>query len=194
MIAPVVTMVSGREVSLLHPVASDIVIEDIAHHLAMQCRWVGAVRTHYSVAQHSVCVAGLCPPEARLWGLLHDASEAYLGDVSTPLKQAPFMAGYRAIEAQLQRVIFHRFGLIGDPPAAVAEADHLLLVSEAQDLLARVPSGWPEAWRAPAARYPHRLEPWDQARATRNFLIAFEKLTQREVAPGHPWGASAATF
>lgn len=77
---------TGRQFWPLQPRADEICIEDIAHHLSMQCRFTGATRFHYSVAQHSVLVSQLAPDgENPLWGLLHDAAEAYLVDVATRL-------------------------------------------------------------------------------------------------------------
>lgn len=162
---------SGRQVFLLAPTHEQIDIDDIAHQLAMQCRWVGATRAFYSVAQHSVLVAGLVPPPYRLWGLLHDASEAYLGDVNSRFKQSAPMSGYRAVEGHLQQVIFHCFGLHGPLPEEVRMADLQLLACESRDLLVKpVPTAY-----APPAKF-RITETWDPSRAKANFLLAFEKL------------------
>jgi hypothetical protein len=170
------TTCSGRQVDLLAPSPDAIVIGDIAHHLALQVRWVGAVRSFYSVAQHSVHVAQIVPGEHRLWALLHDASEAYLGDVSAPLKGWTGMSGYRALEAQLQHVIEHRFGLRGPRPASVDEADHRVRVAEAHDLLVTVP---PSMQGLPRAGFV--IHPKSPAGAKAWFLNAFAALT--ELAP-----------
>ena len=61
-------------------------IEDIAHGLAFQCRFNGQTGTFYSVAQHSLMVMSLVPEELQFAALLHDAAEAYLGDMVKPLK------------------------------------------------------------------------------------------------------------
>src|ERR1017187_10636100 len=76
-----ITTFSGIHFWPLLPNPADIRIEDIAHALSNQCRFAGHAREFYSVAEHSVRVSQLCPPEDALWGLLHDASEAYLTDV-----------------------------------------------------------------------------------------------------------------
>jgi 5'-deoxynucleotidase YfbR-like HD superfamily hydrolase len=82
----IINTVSGIEMDLLNPTPEMIDINDIAHSLGMQCRFGGHVSMFYSVAQHSVFVAGKAPAELRKHALLHDAAEAYLQDITAPLK------------------------------------------------------------------------------------------------------------
>lgn len=168
---------TGRQVFPLAPRPDDIVIEDIAHALALQVRFAGHTRAPYSIAQHAVHVSQLVPPADALWGLLHDASEAYLVDVPRLLKRMPVFAGYRACEALLQRVIYHRFGLVGDEPPSVKEADVRMLVAEAQDLLGDLHADWPVEIRERRARRPSfRVTPWSAVEAERAFLARFAAL------------------
>jgi 5'-deoxynucleotidase YfbR-like HD superfamily hydrolase len=91
------------------PRREDVRVEDIAHALALQCRFAGHCRVPYSVAEHSVRVAEWVWDEtsgdrrASLAALLHDASEAYCVDVPRPLK--PYLTGYREIEHGVMHVI-----------------------------------------------------------------------------------------
>src|ERR1017187_2988058 len=110
-------------------------VEDIAHALAHRCRFGGHASKFYSVAEHSVHVSQLYLPEHALWGLLHDASEAYLVDLPRPLKLLPEFAPYREAECQLQRAVAVRFGLPPYQPASVTEADDTMLWIEAHSLL-----------------------------------------------------------
>ena len=77
---------SGKKFYHLAPSAEMVDIVDIAHALSLTCRWTGHTRYHYSVAQHSWYFSYLVPKEFALSALLHDASEAYLGDMNRPLK------------------------------------------------------------------------------------------------------------
>lgn len=77
---------TGKKFFPLHPHQNEYVIEDIAHALSMKCRFAGHCNAFYSVAEHSVKVSRIVAPESQLWGLLHDAAEAYLPDVCQPIK------------------------------------------------------------------------------------------------------------
>ena len=100
----------------LKPAPERMDIVDIAHALSMLCRANGHFRTFYSVGQH--CVNCAREAEARglskhvqLACLLHDASEAYLSDVTRPVKQE--LPKYLQIEAPLQEAIWHKY--LGTP-------------------------------------------------------------------------------
>lgn len=121
---PWIQTFTGRRFHPLSPMPDDIVIDDIAHALAMICRYAGHTSTFYSVAEHSVIVSLHVPAEYAREALLHDASEAYIGDVSRPLKHHPVMSEYRRVEAELTCAIFERFG-IKSTDASRAEIDRV---------------------------------------------------------------------
>lgn len=77
----------------------DIDIEDIAHALSHIPRFAGHTKKFYSVAQHCVWVAEHCPQPYMLGGLLHDAAEAYLMDIPTPVKER--IPGYKEAEHRI---------------------------------------------------------------------------------------------
>jgi hypothetical protein len=127
---------SGRIMRPLAPSPDDLCIEDIAHALANSCRFTGHVRRFYSVAQHAVLVSEILPPALRLCGLMHDASEAYLSDISRPVKRQPvFGEVYKAAEERLMLVIAERFGFEWPPDELIHWADDVLLRSEQRDLM-----------------------------------------------------------
>lgn len=103
-----ITTLSGQYFDILRPEEYDYQIEEIATALSNLCRYTGHVNSFYSVAEHSVLVSRIVPERLALAGLLHDASEAYLGDVSSPLKK--LLPEYRAIEERVQRAIANAFG------------------------------------------------------------------------------------
>jgi 5'-deoxynucleotidase YfbR-like HD superfamily hydrolase len=126
----------------LNPCVEDIKIQDIAHALSHVCRFTGHVSHFYSVAEHSIRVAERLPKELQLAGLLHDASEAYISDVSSPLKHSEGFARYREIEAVLQEVIYNRFGVRNGYDPKVKEADAWALGEETKYLVEKKP--WTE--------------------------------------------------
>src|SRR5713226_1215903 len=102
---------TGKQFYHLNPQPEMVCIEDIAHSLAMLCRWTGHTKFHYSVAQHSIYCSRIGPQETALERLLHDASEAYLGDMNRPLKHFTNAGpAYREVESKVQTVIYRKFG------------------------------------------------------------------------------------
>lgn len=119
---------SGKCVNILDLQPDDIDIKDIAHALALINRFNGHTIWPVSVAIHSVNVARLCPPNWALQGLLHDASEAYLGDIPRPMKRLPSLFGsYCELEWEVQSRIYHRFGCpdIMQPEVKLADQEAL---------------------------------------------------------------------
>jgi len=142
----IIACFTGTMVAPLNPDPETIMIEDIAHALAMQCRFTGHTRWHYSVAQHSVGVSQLVPDTDRLRGLLHDATEAYLSDIARPIKRfaGEFGAVYTAVEDGLMEAVSARFGLGDIMTKAVKDADNIMLANEIRTLMPESPSfdGW----------------------------------------------------
>jgi 5'-deoxynucleotidase YfbR-like HD superfamily hydrolase len=131
---------TGRRFWPLSPRIEDLDIDDIAHALSNICRFGGHCREFYSVAQHSVLVSRLVPEHLAFTGLMHDATEAYLGDMVRPLKYS--LPQFLEIEDALWRVIARRFELPLRLPAEVKEADEIALMTERRDLIVRTPEGW----------------------------------------------------
>lgn len=139
---------TGKHFNVLSPIPSQVDPKDIAHQLSLECRWGGATRRHYSVAEHSMWVARfarcLVPAElkdlAAAWGLLHDAHEAYVKDVPTPIKVL-LSERYLQLCAGLDVAIKARFSMPNLPPvivAAVHAADHHAAWCEAEALLTAI--------------------------------------------------------
>lgn len=123
---------SGVKIDLENPQPQDIDICDIARGLSHCCRFAGQLPRFYSVAQHSTLVASLVDRPLRLAALLHDGSEAYMGDLSRNLKHSRFLVGYRVLEEKLQGVIQQRFGYLTsrEDLEHIKTADNLAAVYE----------------------------------------------------------------
>lgn len=169
---------TGKKFFPLEPKIEDICIEDIAHSLSMQCRFVGHSKRYYSVAQHSVVMVNryFSRPfdlELSRYALLHDASEAYLSDIPRPLKHLPQFQFYRDAENYLSGLIYQKFGLDRVEPTAVKQADWDILCEEAMSPVIMFPIH-PD-WNA-------RCEPsidftsWTPEEAESIFLEKFHKL------------------
>lgn len=127
---------TGIQFDILRPTVRMVDIEDIAHALSQANRFTGHCKFPYPVAQHSRLASYLVPEEFALWTLLHDASEAYCGDMNRPLKH--FSAAgkaYRRVEKRVQGVICDRFGLSRIEPPQVKLADTAMLFAEKEQLM-----------------------------------------------------------
>ena len=130
---PWIQTATERVFNFLQPDVNDISIRDIAHALSNICRFTGHVGEFYSVAQHSVLVSYLVNPVYAREALLHDASEAYLGDVARPLKA--MLPEYKELEQHVQQEIAKAFYLCWPIPDEVKLADNRALRAEKRDLI-----------------------------------------------------------
>lgn len=126
---------TGQWITPLDPPHGEINIVDIAHSLAMTCRFSGHCRKYYSVAEHSVVVSELAGHDEDLarWGLMHDASEAYLPDVARPIKE--HLLGFKAWEHALLKSVADTFSLPWPIPKDIKYLDTLALKAEAELLM-----------------------------------------------------------
>ncbi len=164
---PYILTHTGKRFHHLAPGPGEICIQDIAHALSRICRFTGHIApAHYSVAQHSVMVSYTCNPKDALWGLLHDAPEAYCSDLSSPLKYAPGMEGYRLIEQKIMKAVCTYFGLDQQEPPGVKFADRRVFTSELSDLFvspaaeqeaAHYAIKWPRHSSLPIVAWPAEL-------------------------------------
>lgn len=147
-------------------------IHEIAHALSNICRFTGHCREFYSVAQHSVLVSRLVPQDIALAGLLHDAAEAYVGDMSGPLKRQ--LPQYKAIEQRIEAVIAKCWDVeLHDP--RIKEADKVAVMTEKRDLLPKTGAGsW--AWLEGVQPAPGRIVSWSPELARVLFLDRYREI------------------
>lgn len=180
---------SGRPYRLDRPDPRDVDIDDIAHSLAATSRFNGHTKWEsgglwgYSVAQHSVLVAKIVsrisgefpkPPTGAhlpLMGLLHDAHESYIGDITSPLKRL-LGSDWEWIESNAEECVRQAFALPCRPSTleVVKAADRIALATEARDLLHGGPVGWSSDLPEPL---PDRVDVWPPSYAKGKFLEAF---------------------
>jgi hypothetical protein len=167
-----VRTVSGVEVDLLAPKPEDIRIEDIAHHLSKLDRYNGASpEFHYSVAQHCLHVADVLPPELKLCGLLHDATEAFCGDVVSPLKA--LIPAYKEIEVGIDSAVCEKFGLDCSDRKTIKLADKAVMAAEMIQLF-----GWLDMAQRTSTPASIKVRPMHWTEAKERFLAMFNHLNQ----------------
>lgn len=164
---------SGIYVDMLNPQDAKIEIKDIAWSLSMQCRFGGCCRHFYSVAEHSLLVSELVPPELALLGLMHDAHEAYIQDINTGFKKSlgPI---FRHFDEGWWVAVKQRFDLPFDQGGVVHHADMVALATERRDLGLLDDVEWPTLKGIePSPKKVQCLNHWDAYQA---FLERFAQL------------------
>ncbi|MER9176239.1 hypothetical protein NKH72_21925 [Mesorhizobium sp. M0955] len=182
---------SGYKYWPFDPKAEEVDIDTIAHQLAGQNRWQGAVRHRFykskiflSVAEHSTYCARyiievLKRPDLALEALLHDASEAYIGDLIRPLKYSPeFRAPFLKVEEINENAIAKAFNLVYPFPKEIKLADEAVCTAESQQCIFRHPD---ERWGAvpfldDTKIAPYEIEMLEPYPAKERFIIAYHDI------------------
>lgn len=170
-VGPTIMLRSGAWFDFCAPASSSFTIEDIAHGLAHTCRYSGQCADFYSVAEHSILVSQVaegCEFEA----LLHDAAEAFVGDITRPLKQ--MLPEYKKIETDVERAVLERFGVPWPLPEKVKWADLRVLAAEQKQIMPLGTDDWARSQQIEPAQIVVRyLSPKE---AKHVFLERFEAL------------------
>lgn len=166
---------TGRKYTPFDPHPNQIDILDIAHSLAMTCRFNGHSKCFYSVAQHSVLMAEKAPAHLALRALLHDAPEAYVGDLVRPIKSDESMAKFHEIEDLAERAICAHFNLpyplVNDE---IKDLDTRILLDERDQVMAPQPEDWGVAGEPLGVR----ITPWPPDIAKTQFIAAFNEYSR----------------
>ncbi len=174
---------------------STVRIDDIAHALSLRCRLLGHTRIHYSVAQHSLLVTRIlegmgAPRDAILCGLMHDAHEAYVGNVPTSIKTL-LGAAWADVERQAEAAVLVATGLthaMMDWRDLIRHVDRIALATERRDLM-RFDADSNRSWPALAGvePYPHPATEggWSPRWWEELFLDRFKKLGGVQIHPVH---------
>lgn len=137
---PTILLQSGHYFDLLDPWHSQFTIEDIAHGLSHCCRFAGQCDRFYSVAEHSVFVSDMVPIEHAYAGLMHDAAEAFIGDVTRPLKA--LLPAFKEIERSIEAAVFERFAVPPTDNGIIKQADLRALAAEQQLMMPPHDDSW----------------------------------------------------
>lgn len=176
---PWITVHTGRSIVLHEPDISQITIEDIAHALSNLCRYTGHVPRFYSVAEHCVIASRLASNENRLECLLHDAAEAYLGDISRPLKM--LLPDYKKIEKKWNAAIRKKFKLCEVESDECDRIDGKLCVTELVNLFGPDTRTHPNLKVPVSEAVPNfHFSCWTPKEAERVFLQWFRLLTSKK--------------
>jgi hypothetical protein len=146
MTKPYMLTASGKHFDLLDPKPEQVDHHDIFAAISKLCRFTGHCIETYTVGQHSLLVMSLVPPEFRLEALMHDAAEAYTGDVGTPMKVALEDLGctaFREIEHRIEAVVRGKYGLPAKLSPEVKHADLVALGLEKRWLMPEDYGAWP---------------------------------------------------
>lgn len=163
---------TGKRFWPLAPSTEDFSIEDIAHALSLTCRFNGHCSDFYSVAEHSVYAFQKASPENKRAALLHEISEAYISDMTRPVK--PYIAGYAEIEEGIMRAGAVRYGFKYPFHPEIKEIDNRLLKTEKLRLMDNIGYGWGLDEVQEYEDLEIRCLPWWQAKE--EFLSAYESL------------------
>lgn len=156
----------------MDPRSEEIDLTDIVHSLSQQCRFGGHTNHFYSVAQHSVLVSNRVPKKFAVQGLLHDATEAYLVDVPTPIKK--YLTNYKEIEYGVAAAIGERFDVeLFYLSSEVHDADARALFTERRDLRGPAPASWGIPRRNP---FKEKIVPLSPSKAKKLFLDRCKEL------------------
>lgn len=181
---PFTTTYTGTRFEITDPKPEQVNIMDIARALSHQCRYNGHIVKFYSVAEHCVRVSRLLPHEFKLWGLLHDAAEAYVGDLTRPIRQ--LVPDFDKVEDMALKAVCKRFGLRLPVPDEVWVADDAMLVAERRDLLVGNGDRW--SYTADPSSVS-AITPMTSDEAMMRFLQEFNVLTEgRENGKVHTYG------
>jgi uncharacterized protein len=168
---PTILLSDGTYFNFDTPTFGPQVVEVIAHSLSNLCRFTGHCRAFYSVAEHSVHLSHIVPREYALAGLLHDAAEAFVGDIAKPLKV--MLPEYAVIEDRVEQALFAHLGLPLQMPPAIKTADRAMLRVEQQQAMLNN-DGWHFTHGEEPA--PVTLQFWSPAEAKRQFMRRFQML------------------
>ncbi len=170
-VGPTILLSDGSYFDFDTPAFGPNLAEIIAHALSNLCRFTGHGRRFYSVAEHSVHVSRIVPPRWAFTALMHDAAEAFVGDIAKPLKV--MLPDFAVIEDRVERALFERLGLPLPMPPEIKAADRAMLAVEQHAVMGNADQWHHTHGEAPA---PVTIHFWTPEEARAHFLARYEEL------------------
>jgi len=170
---PTIATASGLYFNFLHPDHTEISLEDIAVGLSNTCRFGGQCKRFYSVAEHCVLMSYIVPEGFERMALMHDAAEAFTGDIPKPLKQ--LLPDFAKIEDRVEAAVAEAFILPKKMPPEIKLADRQMLCAEQIQVM-----GNSDAWIHTQSTTPADICVgfWSPIRAAKAFKERYHQLTQ----------------
>ncbi len=170
-----IQLANGGFCNLAEPWSSDFNIEDIAHALGNLCRYTGHTSEFYSVAEHCTLVSYLVPEQHAMAALLHDAHEAYVNDLASPVKA--LLPQYKELEDRVQAAMLESFGIEVPLDPCIKQADKMAMAMEVRALM-KDPYG--DYWKDVTKLQPSGMRVWclNPVDARLNFLDRYYELIE----------------
>ena len=153
---------SGGRFWPLDPRPEDISIYDVAHSLAMMCRFNGHCIKFYSIAEHSCHIYDKTSKKNKRWAILHDAPESFVGDMVNPLKK--FMPEFRTAEDKIMDLFCEKWGMPKKMPEEVHRLDRAIVRDEIVNMKTH------GDWSIPQEGIGAKIQCWSPERAEEEFL------------------------
>jgi hypothetical protein len=166
---------TGKRIFYDNIKSEDITIIDIGHALSQLCRYTGHTKEFYSIAQHSILVSdNLGTLAEKRAGLLHDASEAYINDLASPLKKFLGDSSYTELEDDFHEVINRKFNITDGMTSNIKKVDLQALFTEKRDVTNNAHTDW--GWGYDIEMFKDKIIPLPPKGVKRLFFDRFKKL------------------
>lgn len=167
---PTILTQSGCYINFVDLESNEYRIDDIAHALSNIGRFNGHTKKFYSVAQHCVLASRYAEIGFELEALMHDSTEAYIGDITSPLKK--ILPEYQSIEHLMYKDLSKYFGFPSVITKEVKEIDIRMLATEKRDLMPKEKTEWP--FLNGFEPYEDKIRPWSPRKAKKEFLKRYK--------------------
>ncbi len=174
---PFILTYSGINFLLYGESTNGFSLKDIAHSLSMQCRYTGHTSQFYSVAEHCVLMSRyVIDLDYKFMALYHDAVEAYVGDLASPVKRES--PGYKKVEENIERRLFMWLGYNVSPlvKKLIKILDIRIMLCERDELLPEIDGQWAED--GVVTPLDINIMCWSPAMAEKEFLKQAEKIKE----------------